>query len=63
MYQKYGEGIQAGKATSAEQEAICELVRQKHHLEISLTSIKRKLSKDAQFTRTEQLKIMHASYS
>jgi hypothetical protein len=62
MYQKYGEGIEAGKATSAEQEAICELVRQKNHLEISLTSIKRKLTKDAQFTRTEQIKIMHVRY-
>jgi chromosome segregation ATPase len=59
MYQKYGEGTEAGKASSAEQEAICELVRQKHHLEISLDSIKRKLNKDAQFTRSEQLKIMH----
>ncbi|ODN04433.1 Cilia- and flagella-associated protein 57, partial [Orchesella cincta] len=59
MYTKYGNATKADKAGSAEQEAICELVRQRNHLEISLTSVKRKLSKDAQFTRSEQLKIMH----
>jgi len=61
MYAKYGEDSQAGKGSSAEQDAICELVRQKNHLELCLTSVKRKLSKDTQFTRTEQLKTMHVS--
>lgn len=61
MYQKYGNTSKADKAGNAEQEAICELVRQRGHLEISLTSVKRKLAKDAEFTRSEQLKIMHVS--
>jgi len=59
MYAKYGHTLTVDRASNAEQEAICELVRQKNHLELSLTSIKRKMTKDVDFTRTEQLKIMH----
>jgi hypothetical protein len=61
MYAKYGHTLTVGKASNAEQEAICELVRQKNHLEMCLTSMKRKMSKDVDFTRAEQLKIMHVS--
>lgn len=59
MYTKYGNTSKADRAGTAEQEAICELVRQRQHLELSLTSVKRKLAKDADFSRSEQLKIMH----
>lgn len=60
---KYGNSGKIEKGGTAEQEAICELVRQRNHLEISLTSVKRKLAKDADFSRAEQLKILHVSIS
>ncbi len=62
MYAKFGHTLVVGKASNAEQEAICELVRQKNNLEMCLTSMKRKMSKDVEYTRAEQLKIMHVSY-
>jgi len=58
MYLKYGRNFETVKVTAAEQEAICELVRQKNHLEAYLTSIKRKVFKDTELTRADQLKVM-----
>jgi len=62
MYAKYGHSLDVGSANTAEQEAICELVRQKNYLEMVLASLKRKISKEVDFTRNEQLKIMHVSH-
>ncbi|CAG7830333.1 unnamed protein product [Allacma fusca] len=58
-YAQYGHTMEVSKASTQEQEAICELVRQKNHLEVSLHSIKRKMEKDVRFSRVEQMKIMH----
>ena len=59
MYAKFGEGLQVSPASNAEQEAICELLRQKTHLKLKVETLKRKMRKDVTHTRDEQLKFMH----
>lgn len=61
MYEKYGHTLDVGQGTSEDQEAICQLVRQKNYLEQCLSSIKKKMQKEVDSTRNEQIKIMHVS--